>query len=129
MNWLIYRTSPSYANYSSKSEELNQIENSICKELDAFNNQFFTLYGYNQQTHSIDQIHSILHSELIQSSQYSFYILFIINRDGFTSLFQQALQQTSSSDPVTIHYHRISSSHFSIPSYEAIDQYSPTITP
>ena len=62
MKRLISRTSPSYANYSTKSEELNQIENSICKELDTFNNQFFTLYGYNQQTHSIDQIHSILHS-------------------------------------------------------------------
>ena len=75
MKKLISRTSPSYANYSTKSEELNQIENSICKELDTFNNQFFTLYGYNQQTHSIDQIHSILHSELIQSSQYSLHSL------------------------------------------------------
>lgn len=78
------RTSPSYGNYAKKSEELNVIENAICSELKAFDNQHFTLYAYNPQKQGVEQYRQVIHSNTIFSSKLIIYHSIIVEMDSLS---------------------------------------------
>lgn len=63
------RTSPSYANYDNHSEALDQIETSVVKELDAFDNAYFVLSGYNQESHSIENYKQLIRRDAVFTSK------------------------------------------------------------
>lgn len=87
---IMIRTSPSYGSYAKKSEELNAIENAICSELKAFNNQHFTLYAYNQQKQGVEQYRQVIHSDTIFSSKLINIHYMIIEMDSLSySMIQQ----------------------------------------
>lgn len=112
------RTSPTFASYDARGEALDQIEQSVVRELDAFDGRFFVLYGYNQESHSIESFKQTIHKDAVFTSKWPFPVG-VSAREGFTRAFASC---TTDSPNTSIHYTRISSNHYSIPSTVSVDQ-------
>lgn len=113
-----YRTSPTFSSYDTRGDALDQIEQSIVQELAAFDNRFFVLYGYNQESHTVDSFKQTIHKDTLFTTKY-FSPTGITTREGFIHAFASCTTQTANT---FIHYTRISSNHYSIPSTASVDQ-------
>lgn len=120
---IIDRTSPTFASYDARGEALDQIEQSVVRELDAFDGRFFVLYGYNRESHSIESFKQTIHKDAVFTSKCPF-LAGVSAREGFTRAFAS---YTADSPNTFIHYTRISSNHYSIPSTVSVDQCLPLL--
>ena len=63
------RTSPLYANYETRGQELEAIEEELVRELKGYKNQLFVLFGYNDANNMIDDYKVVIHPETISTTQ------------------------------------------------------------
>ena len=63
------RTSPLYANYETRGQELEAIEEELVRELKGYKNQLFVLFGYNDANNMIDNYKVVIHPDTISTTQ------------------------------------------------------------
>lgn len=63
------RTSPLYANYETRGEELEAIEEELVRELGGYRNQLFVLFGYNDTNNMIDDYKVVIHPDAVCTTQ------------------------------------------------------------
>ena len=66
---MILRTSPSYSAYATRGEGLERIEKSLVDELWKFDNQFFVLFGYNDQNKMIDNYKVLIEQSNVMTTE------------------------------------------------------------
>lgn len=58
-----------YANYETRGQELEAIEEELVRELKGYKNQLFVLFGYNDANKMIDNYKVVIHPETISTTQ------------------------------------------------------------
>ena len=58
-----------YANYETRGQELEAIEEELVRELRQYRNQLFVLFGYNDTNNMIDDYKVVIHPDAISTTQ------------------------------------------------------------